>query len=199
MVNLSTAAKNAACDAVTNLVSTGGKLLIQDDSNNILAQFTWTNKAVFGAASGGEAVAVNPDTNPVDAIADGTATQWKLQNSSSVDVMWGAVGQRYKIVSMSGINPTVVVVSGNRTNIFTKRSIVTLVDKDNQANNQVVRVDNQDPVYNSGTNQTTITLFESVTTGGLDYIHVGLLGLDNVDIKEGQPVQLTSFRYRVLG
>ncbi len=198
MVNLSTNAKNAACDAVTALVNTGGKLVIYDANNNVLARFTWTNKAVFGSAANGEATATAPDANPVEALRDGIASQWKLLDPTDIAVMWGVVGQRYKIISLSGTNPTTVVVGGDRTSIFTKRSVVTLVNKLDQTQNKVVYVDNQDPVYNSGTGQTTITLFESVT-GTFHYIHLGFLGLDNIDIKEGQPVQLTNFRYIVLG
>lgn len=194
MVNLSTEARNAACAAVTNLVSSGGKLGIYTSTNVKLCEFVWTT-AVFGAPNNGEAVANSVD--PVEAIAEGRAAIWKLQQTNGTDVMWGSVGQRYKILTYDHVN-NLVVVAGDRRSDFPARSIATLVLKSDPSQNMVVRVDNQDPAYN-GTN-TTIYIFEDIpATPVYNFIHPGLLGLDNTDIKEAQIVQLGSFRYRVLG
>lgn len=194
MVNLSVEAKNAACQAVVDLLSNGGKLGIYDASNNKLVEFVWTS-AVFGTPSNGEATANS--VAPVEALMDGTATTWKLQKPNNVDVMWGVVGQRYKIVEYNAVNNT-VKVAGNKTSIFVARSIVTLVFKTNPSQNIVVRVDDSGPTFD-GTN-TVIPIFEDIPTSPIyNFIHLGMLGLDNVDIKESQIVQIGSFKYRVLG
>lgn len=194
MVNLSTTAKNAACQAVTNLLSSGGKLAIFTATNVKLCEFVWTS-AVFGSPSNGEAVANSVD--PVEASAEGVASYWKLQDSDGVDVMWGNVGQRYKIVTYSGPN-NYVTVNGDKTSEFAPRTLATLVYRTNPALNLVVRVDDAGSTYNGTV--TTIPIFDDIPNSPTyNFIHVGLLGLDNVDIKEAQIIQLGSFRYKVLG
>ncbi len=194
MVNLSTAARNAACQAVTNLVSTGGKLRLMTASNATVAVFTWSS-AVFGSPTNGEATANS--TSPVEASADGTVTQWKLQTTADVDVMWGVVGQRYRIVQYDATNG-LIRVGGNRVSEFAARTVVTLVYRPDQSQNIVVRVDNQTPTFD-GTN-TTIYIFEALPSSPVyTHVHRGLLGLDNVEVKEGQQISLSSFRYAVLG
>lgn len=197
MVNLSADAKNAACSAVVTLAQNGGKLQLLTSENVLVAEFIWSG-AVFGSVSNGEATA-NP-VNSTSAVADGTVTQWKMlyyTGSAYSDLMWGVVGQRYKIVSYDLVNNT-ITLGGDKSSIFTARTEITLVNTSNPADNLICHVDDEGPTYN-GTN-TVIPIFEDlVSPFNYSFAHIGLLGLDNVDVKETQTVQLSSFKYRILG
>lgn len=194
MVNLSTEAKNAACQAVVDLLSSGGKLGIYTSDSIKIAEFVW-NSAVFSSPTNGEATANSVD--PVEAITEGTAAVWKLQKPNGTDVMWGPVGQRYKIVEYNG-PANYVKVAGDKRSIFTARSIITLVYRPDPSQNLIVRVDDEGPEYDNV--NTIIHIFDDIPNSPTyNFVHVGLLGLDNVDIKESQIIQLGSFKYRILG
>lgn len=81
MSTLSTAARNAACDATVDLVDAGdaaGKLVIRA-STTVLATITLDDPA-FGAASSGTATAAGfPKT--VAAAASGTADNYQITDS----------------------------------------------------------------------------------------------------------------------
>ncbi len=84
-VTLSTDAKNAACDAVVDLVDAGtaGHLKILDASDNVLVDVTLP-KPAFGSASGG--VAAANSFSDVAVTTAGTAT--KFQVTDGTDVIW---------------------------------------------------------------------------------------------------------------
>lgn len=99
--SITTAARNAAADAVTALIGTTGKIRIYDGTppadanaalsgNNLLAELPMANPA-FGAASAGVSTA---GTITADASADatGTATFFRILTGANVVVIQGSVG-----------------------------------------------------------------------------------------------------------
>jgi hypothetical protein len=104
-IKVSTAARNAACDAVVDLVDGGagaGKLRIYDGSQPagpgtavgaqvLLAEFTLADPA-FGAAATGVA---DLDVTPIlstTGLAAGTATWFRVLDSNNVAVFDGSAG-----------------------------------------------------------------------------------------------------------
>jgi hypothetical protein len=98
---LSAAARNAAADAVTALIGSGGKLKIYDGTQPtnpdtaLGAQVKLAELALsatpFGAASGGVATA-NAISNDASADATGTASWFSITTSGDVRIIEGSVG-----------------------------------------------------------------------------------------------------------
>lgn len=102
-MKISTAGRNAACDALLALLNAGsppGHLYIRTgspptnvadaDSGTLLATLTLSNTA-FGAASSGTATAaaIASDTS---VAATGTAGHFRMKNAADVTVLQGTVG-----------------------------------------------------------------------------------------------------------
>lgn len=100
-IRLSTAARNAAADAVVDLVDAGagaGTLKIYtgaqpangdtEGSGTLLATVTFADPA-FGAASGGTATATDPAA--VTAVGTGTAASFVVEDSTGANVLNGTV------------------------------------------------------------------------------------------------------------
>jgi hypothetical protein len=98
---LATATRNAACDAVANRVNAGGgagTVQIRTGSRpatandtatgTLLAAVTLVNPA-FGAAASGVAALADPPA--VSGVADGTATWFRMLNSTPATVLDGSV------------------------------------------------------------------------------------------------------------
>jgi len=100
---ISTAARNAAADAICNLIDAGagaGKILIRTagqpanvgdaDSGTLLGTLTFSDPA-FGAAATGvkTASAITSDTN---ADASGTAGHFRIKDSNDLVIMDGTCG-----------------------------------------------------------------------------------------------------------
>jgi len=92
-VTLTTAARDAACDAVVDLIEGGtgdanGDLVIRNSGNTPVATLAFSNPA-FGASSNGTATAatISDDTN----AAGGTADNFIFQNLSNAEVLSGTV------------------------------------------------------------------------------------------------------------
>lgn len=101
--SISTAARNAAADAVTALLNVGGAGSLRIyagtppadvnaalSGNTLLAQLA-LGATAFGAASNGVATA-NPISNDASADASGTATFFRLLNNAGTPVIQGSVG-----------------------------------------------------------------------------------------------------------
>lgn len=91
----STAARNAAADAVVDRLDLGsgtaaGKLVFKTGGGTTLAVLPLSNPA-FGAASSGVATA-SPITSDSNADASGTATVFELQDRDNTVVISGTVG-----------------------------------------------------------------------------------------------------------
>ena len=95
MTTLSTAARNAACDAIVDLVDDGtgaGNLIIRASDDAEISTHAMSATA-FGAAG-----AVNPGEAVADAIADdndatgGTAAKFTLEDGDDVVVISGTAG-----------------------------------------------------------------------------------------------------------
>lgn len=91
-LTLSTAARNAACDAVVDLIDggttdAGGDLVIMDSASNELVVFQLQNPAFGNAASGTASLQGVPIS--ATASASGTASQAKLRDRNNTDVITG--------------------------------------------------------------------------------------------------------------
>lgn len=91
-LTLSTAARNAAANAVVDLVDGGtgaGKLVIMTSGDVEVATLTFSDPA-FGAASSGTATAsaITSDTS----ATGGTAALFKVTDSDDVEIWRGTVG-----------------------------------------------------------------------------------------------------------
>lgn len=116
-LTLSTAAKNAAVDAVVDLLDAGsadanGDIKIYDSGDNLLATLQCTNPA-FGAAASGVATAAA--ITGAAATATGTADYFTACDRDNTEIFRGDVGE-----SGSGhacILNTVNIVSGEDVSI----------------------------------------------------------------------------------
>ena len=101
---ISAAARTAACDAIVDLVDSGGAAGTLEvstgspptapasaDSGTPLGTCTFTYPNAFGAASAGVATAasITPDSS---ADASGTAGHFRIKNSSGTVIMQGTAG-----------------------------------------------------------------------------------------------------------
>ena len=117
--SITTAARNAAADAVVDLVDAGtppGILRIYsgtmpttvNDSlagNTLLAQLTFSTTA-FGAASSGVATAA-AITSDTSADATGTATFFRILNAAATAIIQGSVGTATSDLVLSSTSITV--------------------------------------------------------------------------------------------
>lgn len=91
-LTLPTATRNAACDAVVDLIDAGagaGTLELQTAGDVEAATLTFSDPA-FGAAASGTATA-SPITNDASATG-GTVTKFRIYDSNSNEVLQGSVG-----------------------------------------------------------------------------------------------------------
>lgn len=93
-VTISTAARNAACDAIVDLVDGGssdanGDLVLMTSGDVEVATLALSNPA-FGAASSGAATAatISNDTS----ATGGTVALFKVQDRDNVEIFRGTVG-----------------------------------------------------------------------------------------------------------
>lgn len=88
-ITLASNARNAAADAVVDLLD-GGTIEIQDNTDAVLATLTFGTPA-FGAAATGVATA-NAITQDSSADGTGTATKFRVKDSGGYVVFSGTVG-----------------------------------------------------------------------------------------------------------
>jgi hypothetical protein len=91
-VTLPTATRNAACNAIVDLIDAGtgaGTLEIQDSGNTEIATLTFNDPAFGDAATGtATAGAITSDTN----ATGGTAALFQAKDSDGTVVLSGSVG-----------------------------------------------------------------------------------------------------------
>lgn len=111
-ITLTTAARNAACDAIVDLVDVGttdanGDIVFMTSGSVEVATLALTDPA-FGASSDGVATAntVANDTN----ATGGTVALFKIQNKDNTEIFRGAV-----TVSSGDINLSSLVVGATDT------------------------------------------------------------------------------------
>lgn len=104
-ITLTTAARNAACDAIVDLVDGGttdanGDLVIMTSGDVEVATLAMSNPA-FGAASTGVATAsaISDDTN----ATGGTAALHKIQNRDNTEIWRGTVGSGSGDLDLSSV------------------------------------------------------------------------------------------------
>jgi hypothetical protein len=115
-LTLSTAAKNAAVDAVVDLVDIGSGtataiLKIKSGGGTVLAQLAMSNPA-FGASSSGTATAsaIADDTS---ADATGTAATFEIVNRDNTVVITGTCGTSGEALNLN----TLSIVAGTKISI----------------------------------------------------------------------------------
>jgi hypothetical protein len=93
-ITIPTAARNAMCDALVDLVDGGttdttGDLVIMTSGDVEVATLSWTATPAFGASSAGVATmnAINDDTS----ATGGTAALHKFQDRDNVEIFRGNV------------------------------------------------------------------------------------------------------------
>ena len=122
-ITLTTAARNAACDAIVDLIDGGttdanGDLVFMTSGDVEVATLAMSNPA-FGAAAAGVATAntISDDTN----ATGGTVAKFKIQNRDNTEVFQGTVtvtsgGGDIEMSSLSvGATDTVSVTSMTAT------------------------------------------------------------------------------------
>lgn len=103
---ISTAARNAACDAIVDLVDGGttdanGDLVIQTSGDVEVATLALSNPAFGNAASGvATASAISDDTN----ATGGTAANFILQNRDNTEVIRGLCGTSGAELNLSSLS-----------------------------------------------------------------------------------------------
>ena len=104
-ITLTTAARNAACDAIVDLVDGGttdanGDLVIMTSGDVEVATLAMSNPA-FGAASTGVATAsaISDDTS----ATGGTAALHKIQNRDNTEIWRGTVGSGSGDLDLSSV------------------------------------------------------------------------------------------------
>jgi hypothetical protein len=92
MATISSAARNAACDAIVDLFDVGGagKLILQESGPSTLATLTF-NSTAFGDASTGVATLVVSPAISATASATGTASLFSMQQNDDTEVISGTV------------------------------------------------------------------------------------------------------------
>jgi hypothetical protein len=94
MPQLSTAARNAACNAIVDLTdagSTAGLLKILTVADAVLATLTLNDPAFGNASTGVATLDVDPQIN-CNASADGTAYKFTISDSSNTVIVTGDCG-----------------------------------------------------------------------------------------------------------
>lgn len=105
-VILTTTARNAACDAVVDLIDVGttdanGDLVIMTSADAQVALLAFSNPA-FGSAVTGVATA-NAIANDTNATG-GTAAKFMFRNRNNVEVLRGDVGTSGSDLNLSSLN-----------------------------------------------------------------------------------------------
>jgi len=118
MATLTTAARNAACDAIVDLVDAGsgaGQIILQTGGAAEVATLAMSDPA-FGAASTGVATAssITDDSS----ATGGTMAQFVMEDSDGNDVITGSVG-----TSGADINFNTVTVGAGSTVSITSLTV----------------------------------------------------------------------------
>lgn len=94
-ITLSTAARNAACDAIVDLLDAGvganPTIKIKDASNNVLATIAMDATAAFGSSATGAATATGLPISDASADMTGTATKFDACDTDGTVVFDGTV------------------------------------------------------------------------------------------------------------
>jgi hypothetical protein len=106
-ITISTASRNAACDAVVDLVDVSGPGTLKFYTAGfatLLATLTFSNPA-FGAAATGTATA-NAITADTSADATGTAASFKIFDGAGAEILLGSVGTSGQDINFNTVSWT---------------------------------------------------------------------------------------------
>lgn len=127
MATISTAARNAACDAIVDLLDAGNEAArfilttVSGGTGTTLATITLDATAAFGAAASGVATLdVSPAVSDTSADASGTAAGWALQSMNSgtpTTVLSGSIGTGSEDLDID--NTTIVAAQTVNLNAIT--------------------------------------------------------------------------------
>jgi len=191
----STAAKDAACNAIVDLVDVGSAnaqgMVIIKDAAVALVECDCTNPA-FGASSSGTATAAAISDGT--AVADGTADNYDVVDRDETVIFNDDCGQKRTITAVSQANDT-FTVAGNQAAEYTagKRIRVT----GSTGNDGHYTVAKAGAVF--GDPDTQIEVDEEIPNAVADgQLHLGSLGLNNASIVTGQTVAISSLTYTAI-
>ena len=97
MAALSTAGRNAACNAIVALLNAGGAgsfilTTVSGGTGTTLATITLNNPAFGAAAAGVCTLIVSPALSDASADASGVAAGWALRNNAAATIIGGSIG-----------------------------------------------------------------------------------------------------------
>ena len=190
----STAVRNAATDAVVDLIDVGGAgtLEILDDAV-VLAILTFSATS-FGASAAGVATAA-AITADASADASGTADKFKIKDGNGLEIMNGQVGQKRAIADVSSGAGGDIVIVGDVTGEFAPGTSFTIVGSTGNDGSYEVASSNFDDPNTNIVIEADQTLGSAVVDGSA---HVGAIGLDNTTIAITQNVACSSLTYSAL-
>jgi len=193
-VTHTTAVRNAAADAVVDLIDAGGGAngtLEILDGVTVLSTHDMADPA-FGPAASGTATA---DTiQNATAGNTGTADGWKAKDKDGTEIMSGTAGQKLSIAAVSTGYGGQFQVAGNYSAVFTVRSKFTVVGSSNNDGYWTVRA----VTWNDPNTEIDVAMDEEVGATADGQLHLGECGLDNVSIVSGQTVTVSSMTYTAL-
>lgn len=190
----STAARNAATNAVVDLIDAGaganGTLVILDGGSP-LATHNFAATA-FGDSSGGTATA----NTIADATASdtGTADVWQAKDGDGTLIVSGVVGMKRAIAAVATGAGGTFSVATDLTAEFAAGTKFTVTGSSN--NNGTWHV--HSVTYSAPNTVITVEADETVGATADGYAAVGQIGLDNTSIADGQTVTVSSLTYTAL-
>ena len=193
-----TNARNAAADAVVDLIDAGTgaghcKLYEGGVGATLIADITVQNPA-FGAAAGGEASLQGAPSNSAAASTQNAGVDaFAIEDGDGTEIFRGTVGESYSVTALSGKTISVSDASNTLTGRLSAADQVRITGNSNSTNNITYTVVSVS--HNSGT--TTITVVESIpddTTVDGSFVP-GEMEIQNRNVNSGQTVTINSATY----
>lgn len=193
----STAAKNAATNAVVDLIDGGagsnGTLVLKAGATTI-STHNFSNPAFGDAASG---VATANAIADGTAAADGTVDSWEAKDTDGTVVVSGDAGQKYAIAAVTTGAGGKFEIAGDKSAEFSAGDDINVTGSTGNDGNYTLDT----VTYNSGTARTELTVIAAQTVANATVdgsLHKGEVGIDNPTVVTGQTVSISSATYKAL-
>ncbi len=194
-MDTATAAKNAACDAIVDLVDAGsanaqGMLVIKDDTTT-LVECDMSNPAFGAASSGASAAAAISDGT---AVADGTADVVSIVDRDETEIWSDDCGQKRTITAVDQTDDE-FTVAGDHTAEYTAGKKIRVVSSTGNDGHYTIAKEGA----SLDTGNTVIPVDEQIPSAVADgQLHLGSLGLNNASIVTSQTVAVSGYTYTPL-